>query len=140
MRYFVTGAPGFIGGQVARQLRAAGHEVVAVVRDPAKATDLAALGFEVHQGDVTERESLRTPMTGADGAFHIAGWYKIGVRDKRPGEAINVDGTPNVLETMHELGIPKGVYTSTVAVFSDIHRQARQRVRPHQVGGALRGG
>jgi len=56
-----------------------------------------------------------------DGVFHIAGWYKIGVRDKRPGNAVNVVGTRNVLEVMRELRVPKGVYTSTLAVNSDTH-------------------
>ncbi|HLY29456.1 MAG TPA: NAD-dependent epimerase/dehydratase family protein, partial [Ktedonobacterales bacterium] len=121
MRYFVTGATGFVGGRVARQLIAANHQVVAIVRSPAKAGDLAALGVEIHQGDVTDKESMRAPMTGVDGVFHIAGWYKIGVRDKRDGERINIQGTRNTLEMMRELGIRKGVYTSTLAVFSDTH-------------------
>ncbi|MBI3975938.1 MAG: NAD-dependent epimerase/dehydratase family protein [Armatimonadetes bacterium] len=119
MRYFVTGATGFIGGRVARQLAVAGHEVRALVRDPKKAADLAALGIRLHRGDITERASLREPMSGVDGVFHIAGWYKIGARDRRPAERINVEGTRNVLEVMRDLGIPKGVYTSTLAVFSD---------------------
>ncbi len=121
MRYFVTGATGFVGGQVARQLIAAGHGVVAPVRTPAKAQDLAALGVDVRQGDVTEKESMREAMRGVDGVFHIAGWYKLGVKDKSEGERINIQGTRNVLELMRELEIPKGVYTSTLAVFSDTH-------------------
>lgn len=121
MRYCMTGATGFLGGEVARQLVAAGHQVVAVVRTPAKATALADLGVVIHQGDVTEKESLRAPMTGADGVFHIAAWYKIGARDRSPGMAVNVTGTRNTLEMMRELGIPKGVYTSTIAVNSDTH-------------------
>lgn len=121
MKYFLTGATGFIGGRVARQLVAAGQEVVAVVRDPAKATDLAALGIALHRGDVTDKESMRAPMDGVDGVFHIAGWYKVGARDVRDGEQINVVGTRNVLELMRDLAIPKGVYTSTLAVFSDTH-------------------
>jgi nucleoside-diphosphate-sugar epimerase len=60
-------------------------------------------------------------MTGVDGVFHIAGWYKIGTRDKSPAKPTNVEGTRNVLETMRDLGIAKGVYTSTVAVFGDTH-------------------
>ncbi|HEY7680255.1 MAG TPA: NAD(P)H-binding protein, partial [Terriglobia bacterium] len=75
MRYFVTGATGFIGGRVARQLVEAGHQVVAVVRNPGQAQDLADLGVGLHQGDVTNKESLRAPMVGVDGVFHIAGWY-----------------------------------------------------------------
>lgn len=119
MRYFVTGATGFIGAHVARQLREAGHEVVAVVRDPAKAKLLARVGVRVHRGDITDRESLRAPMTGADGVFHLAGWYKIGERNRSPAVPINVDGTRNVLSVMEELGVSKGVYTSTLGVFGD---------------------
>lgn len=120
-RYFVTGATGFVGGRLARQLRAAGHDVVTVARDPSRAGDLRAAGVEVHRGDVTERASLVEPMRGADGVFHLAAWYKVGVRDTRPAHAINVDGTRHVLEVMRELAVPKGVYTSTLAVFGDTH-------------------
>ena len=119
MRYFLTGATGFIGGRLARQLVENGDKVIAVVRSPSKAQDLAELGIEIHQGDVTEKESMRGPMDGVDGVFHVAGWYKIGVRDTGDGQRINVDGTRNVLELMRELGIPKGVYTSTLAINSD---------------------
>ena len=121
MKYFVTGATGFVGSNVVRQLVAMGHEVVVSVRNPVKAQELADLGISIHQGDVTDKESMRAPMQGVDGVFHIAGWYKIGVRDKSDGEKINVQGTRNVLELMRELGILKGVYTSTLAVNSDTH-------------------
>ena len=125
MKYFITGATGFIGGQLARQLRAAGHKVVAVVRNLSKASELAALGVQLAPGDVTDKGSMRGLMTGVDGVFHVAGWYKIGVKGKdaktSEGWKINVDGTRNVLELMKELGIPKGVYTSSLAVNSDTH-------------------
>jgi nucleoside-diphosphate-sugar epimerase len=123
MKYLVTGATGFVGGRVAQQLLATGHAVNAVVRSPAKAADLAEIGVSLFPGDVADKASLRAPMAGVDGVFHIAGWYKIGVRDKSEARATNVDGTRNVLEMMRELGIPKGVYTSTLAVFSDTHGQ-----------------
>ena len=119
--YFVTGATGFIGGEVARQLVHAGHRVVAIARDPARAADLAAIGVRIVPGDITDRASLRQPMTGVDGVFHLAGWYRIGARDTRPAQRINVEGTRNVLEVMRDLGIPRGVYTSTVAVNGDTH-------------------
>jgi nucleoside-diphosphate-sugar epimerase len=123
MKYFVTGATGFIGGRVARQLLAVGHEVITLARTPSRAQELVALGVKVHAGDITDKESLRTPMTGVDGVFHIAAWYKIGARDTSQAEMINVDGTRNVLTMMKELGIPRGVYTSTLTVFSDTRGQ-----------------
>ncbi len=119
MRYLVTGATGFIGGRLACQLLEAGHEVVTVARTPGKATDLVALGVSVHKGDITDKESLRSPMKGVDGVFHVAAWYRVGARDKSPAEHINVQGTRNVFEVMSDLGIEKGVYTSTLAVFSN---------------------
>lgn len=121
MKYFITGATGFIGGEVARQLVKGGHTVIALARNPAAAQDLIDLGITVHRGDVTDKESMRAPMTGADGVFHLAAWYEIGVRDARRMEAINVGGTRHVLELMRELDIPRGVYTSTVGVFSNTH-------------------
>ncbi len=119
MRYFITGATGFIGGRVAQQLVSTGHEVVALVRAKSKAQELAKLGISLAEGDITDKESMRQPMAGVDGVFHIAAWYKIGERDKSLAERINVGGTRNVLELMKELQIPKGVYTSTLAVNSD---------------------
>jgi nucleoside-diphosphate-sugar epimerase len=117
--YFLTGATGFVGGALARSLRASGHDVRAVVRTPASAQHLAAIGVELYKGDITDKGSMRAPMIGVDGVFHVAGWYKIGLRNRAAAVAINVDGTRNVLELMRELRVPKGVYTSTLAVNSD---------------------
>lgn len=125
MKYFITGATGFLGGVLARQLRQAGHEVHASIRDPQKASELKSLGVKLFTGDVTDKESMRAAMQGVDGVFHVAGWYKVGVRDKSPGERVNVEGTRNVLELMQELRIPKGVYTSTLAINSDTHGELK---------------
>ena len=121
MNYFVTGATGFVGGVLVKRLREAGHDVYASVRDPNRAIVLQDIGVKLFKGDVTEKESMREAMQGVDGIFHVAGWYKIGVKDKRDAERVNVQGTRNILELMQELGIPKGVYTSTCAINSDTH-------------------
>lgn len=119
MKYFVTGGTGFIGGRVIKQLVDAGHQVVALVRNPSKAGHLKEMGVQLAPGDITDTMSLTGPMTGVDGVFHIAAWYKVGTRDKKIAEVINVQGTRNVLDAMKYLNIKKGVYTSTLAVFSD---------------------
>lgn len=121
MKYFVTGGTGFIGSRLVDQLVEAGHQVVAIVREPSKAGRLKSIGVDVFAGDITDRESMREPMTGADGVFHVAAWYKVGARDRTQAYSVNVDGTRNVLGLMKELGIRKGVYTSTLGVFSDTH-------------------
>jgi len=121
MRIFLTGGTGFIGGRVAEMLRERGDEVVALSRSPEKEGRLREMGAEIARGDITERESMREPMRAVDAVLHVAAWYRTGAlrKDRETAERINVDGTRNVLELMRELEIPKGVYTSTVAVFSD---------------------
>lgn len=121
MEYFLTGATGFLGGELTRQLLEDGHRVVALVRSPSKAEERGLTGAEgvrVVVGDVTDRASMRDAMAGTDGVFHLAAWYRIGARDPSVADAVNVGGTRNVLELMDELGVEKGVYTSTLAVFS----------------------
>ena len=104
MRYFLTGATGFIGGRLARRLRAAGHEVHALVRTPASEAKLRAEGIVPHLGDVTDRRSVQRAMRNADGVFHMAAWYRLGAPDRAMAERVNVMGTRNVLEVMRELG------------------------------------
>jgi nucleoside-diphosphate-sugar epimerase len=123
VKTFLTGATGFIGGRLARRLRGAGHDVTALVRAPERAGELSALGVTLARGDITERETVRAAMRGADAIYHVAAWYKIGARDHSMAWRINVEGTRNVLQVMRELGIPRGVYTSTLAVFSDTRGQ-----------------
>jgi nucleoside-diphosphate-sugar epimerase len=118
VRIFLTGATGFIGGAIAQRLVREGHAVAAIAREPQRADGLTRLGVDVHLGDVTDRESLRAPMAGVDAVMHTAGWYKVG-QASPDARRTNVDGTRNMLELMREFGIPRGVYTSTIAVHSD---------------------
>jgi nucleoside-diphosphate-sugar epimerase len=123
MRYAITGATGFVGGALARQLRDAGHEVVALVRDPARAGSLRDLGVDLVTGDLDDAAALDGLCAGADGLFHVAGWYKLGQRDPSAGVRVNVEGTRNALAAAERNGVPKVVYTSTLAVNSDTEEQ-----------------
>ena len=121
MKAFVTGGTGFIGRHVIRKLVERGYEVVALVRSREAAAALQSPHVQLVEGDITNKASMRAGMQGCDVVFHIAAWYKIGARDWMDAETINVGGTRNVLTLAHELGIPKIIYTSTVAVFGDTH-------------------
>ncbi len=115
MKFFVTGATGFVGGRVVRQLVEAGHQVVVIARTPAKAGDLLDLGISVHQGDVTEKESMRTPMQGADGVFHIAGWYKVGVKDISKGISMQRERDSHQTQAAPHLPLRERIGLSIIA-------------------------
>jgi dihydroflavonol-4-reductase len=134
MRVFLTGGTGFIGGEVARELRARGDEVRALVRTPSKAAALQDLGCELVAGDLSDEAALTTACRGVDAVIHGAALYEVGVPAARRAAMVdaNVLGTERVLGGALAAGVGKAVYISTVAVFGNTHGQVADEtwVRP----------
>ena len=114
MRCFVTGASGFIGSNLVRELMDRGHRVTALLRPGSDARGLACLECERVTGLLTDRAFLATAMRGCDWCFHVAGSYHLWLPDYAPMYAANVEGTRAVLEAAGEAGCARIVYTSTV--------------------------
>lgn len=115
-RALVTGANGFLGAAVVRALLAEGASVRAFVRAGSDRRNLAALDVEVATGDLTEPASLRAAVDGCAAVFHVAADYRLWVADAAPMYRANVDGSVHVLEAAAAAGVPRMVYTSSVAV------------------------
>jgi len=133
VKVFVTGGTGFIGGEVVRQLRARGDEVVCLARSPEKAGKLTDLGCKIVSGDLGDAEAIRAGMEGCDAVVHAAAMYEVGIPAKqRPAmyEA-NVRGTETVLRAALEARVPKVVHVSTVGVFGNTHRKVVDETYEH---------
>lgn len=123
MKVFVTGGTGFIGGEVVRQLRDRGDEVVALVRTPQKGAKLTRLGCELVAGDLGDGGALRNGMRGCDAVIHAAAMYEVGIPAKqRPAMwDANVAGTERVMKAALEEKVPRVLYVSTVGIFGNTH-------------------
>jgi dihydroflavonol-4-reductase len=113
-RVLVTGATGFIGSAVTRNLLTRGQEVVALVEPGADAANLDGLDVKQIVGDLRRADDVRQVVNGCRAVFHVAALYRFWARDPSAFYAINVDGTRNVLGAAAEAGVERMVYTSTV--------------------------
>lgn len=119
----MTGATGFVMGAVTRALRARGDAVVALVRNPSRATSLTALGCELIAGDVVDPTNAIPDLGRCDALIHGAAIYEVGITAERRQvmEATNVTGTRSILEAARAAGTPRIVYVSTIAAFGNTH-------------------
>ena len=115
MRSLVTGASGFVGSAVMRELLAAGHEIRALVRPRSDRRNLQGLPVEIVEGDLRDRDSLRRAVKGCDNLFHVAADYRLWIPDPDAMYDTNVRGTQELIMAAADAGMKRIVYTSSVA-------------------------
>jgi nucleoside-diphosphate-sugar epimerase len=125
-RVVVTGGAGLVGRAVIRTLRERGDEVVALVRDPARAPFLAELGAELVESDLSDVAELTEQLRGADALIHAAGSYRIGISRAERGAMwdANVGTTTRALDAAEAAGTKRIVYVSTINAFGNTHGRA----------------
>jgi len=118
MTALVTGATGFVGSHVTRQLVNAGQSVRVLVRPNSNLQALAGLHVEYFEGDLRDQKSLGRALKGIRRVFHVAADYRLWT--PRPEEIYqtNVEGTRNLLDAAGHSGVERIVYTSTVATIA----------------------
>lgn len=115
MTSFVTGATGFVGSAVVKQLLAAGETVRVLARPNSDRRNLENLPIEIFEGDLGQKRRLEKALHGCQALFHVAADYRLWT--SRPQELYdaNVQGSENILHAAAEAGVKRIVYTSSVA-------------------------
>lgn len=114
MKVLVTGANGFLGSWLTRELVNQGHDVYALVRPKSDISELKGVNCKYLHGDVTDVHSLLEAFKGIDTVFHLAGVIAYKKSDRAQMERVNVQGTQNVVEVCREHKVRKLVYLSSV--------------------------
>jgi dihydroflavonol-4-reductase len=115
MKVMLTGATGHIGSNVARELIAQGHEVVALVREKSSRKGIEGLAMKIVVGDVLDPASLAKACEGADAVIHCAAEFAIWAPDPTTISLPAVQGTENVLRAAATAGVKRVVVTSSAA-------------------------
>ena len=114
----VTGAAGFLGSHVARQLVERGEEVRVLLRPTSTNRAISNLSLEYATGDLRDAASLDRAMAGVKRVFHVAADYRLWARRSKDIYDSNVGGTKNMLEAAKRAGVEQFIYTSTVATIA----------------------
>ncbi len=118
MLTLVTGAAGFLGSHVARQLVARGENVRVLMRASSSNRAISDLSLEYVTGDLRDVGSLERAMSGVQRVFHVAADYRLWAKHPQDIYDSNVGGTKNLLSAAKSAGVEQLIYTSTVATIA----------------------
>lgn len=115
----VTGANGFVGNQVIKELLSAGYRVRGLVRPTSDTVNLKGVDVELVSGDLTDYESLLASCEGMEAVIHTAALYSFWAPDPEVFYETNVEGTMDLLRAASDQGVEKVVVTSTASLLAD---------------------
>src|SRR5277367_4063229 len=115
MKIFLTGATGFVGHHVARELAAQGASLRLLVRKSSNLANLEGIAGETHIGDLADPDTIKPALKDCDALVHVAADYRLWIPDPAAMYRANVDGTRELLRLAREARVPRVVYTSSVA-------------------------
>ena len=119
MKAFVTGATGFIGASIVRELLKDGCQVRVLARPGSDRRNLEGLDIEIREGDLSDRGSLIKGLSGCQTLFHAAADYRLWTPNPASMYEVNVGGTRTVLAAALAAGLEKVVYTSSVGTLGN---------------------
>jgi dihydroflavonol-4-reductase len=131
---FLTGASGFLGGHLLRELRATGCKVKALSRRAESDATIAALGGDPVRGELADTPSLQEVLAGCEAVFHTAADTSMWRPRAAAQTATNVQGTQHLLRAAEAAGVKAFVHTSSVSAFSHLVRGTIDESVP-QLGG-----
>jgi dihydroflavonol-4-reductase len=114
----VTGAAGFVGSAVVRQLLDAGFRVRALVRRSSPRENLTGLAVDVHEADMRDEAAMTRALEGADVFFHVAADYRLWAPNLQEIVDNNLKGTRSAMNAALSAKVSRVVYTSSVATLS----------------------
>jgi dihydroflavonol-4-reductase len=114
----ITGAAGFLGSHVTRQLVARGESVRVLLRPSSNNRAISDLSLEYVTGDLRDAASLERAMKDVNRVFHVAADYRLWARNPQEIYDSNVGGTKNLLAAAKNAGVEQLIYTSTVATIA----------------------
>lgn len=131
MQVLVTGATGFVGSRLCRELVEHGYQVRVLVRPKSKRDNLSGLNIEFVEGDITDKSTLPSALKNTEIVFHIAALY----REAKFGDdvywKVNHQGTIDLFEASQRSGVKTFIHCSTIGVHSNIKNPPANESEPY---------